>query len=115
VAEPRLERPGRTAYLGGMDKDAVIAVLRAHRTELEKLGIRHAGLFGSLARGDAGPESDIDIAIELDETRHPTIYDYVGMQQAVSELFASPTDVVDIEAMQPRMRRRVEADLVDAF
>ena len=63
----------------------------------------------------AGPESDIDIAIELDETRHPTIYDYVGMQQAVSELFASPTDVVDIEAMQPRMRRRVEADLVDAF
>jgi hypothetical protein len=37
------------------------------------------------------------------------------MQYAVSGLFGSPTDVVDIEAMQPRMRRRVEADLIDAF
>jgi predicted nucleotidyltransferase len=98
-----------------MDRDAIIAVLRSHRTELEKLGVRHAALFGSVARGEAGPTSDIDIAIELDMTRRPTVYDYVGMQQYISDLFDVPVDVVDREALKPRVRERVAADLVDAF
>ena len=51
-----------------MDKDAVIAILRAHRAELEQLGIRHAALFGSVARGTDGPSSDVDVAVLFEES-----------------------------------------------
>jgi predicted nucleotidyltransferase len=98
-----------------MDKDDVIAVLRSHRPELEKLGVRHAALFGSVARGEAGAESDIDIAIDLDMTRKPTVYDYVGMQQYIRALFDGPVDVVDREALKSGVKERVVADLVHAF
>ena len=98
-----------------MDKDTVIARLRAHRAELEQLGVRHVALFGSLARGEAGPDSDIDIAIELDMSRRPTLYDYVGMQDYIKSLFEGPVDVVDREGVKARVRERMAADLVDAF
>ena len=51
--------------MAAMDKAAMIATLRAHREGLEHAGIAHAALFGSHARGEAGPESDIDILIEF--------------------------------------------------
>jgi predicted nucleotidyltransferase len=98
-----------------MDRDAVIAVLQAHRAELQRLGVRHAALFGSVARGEAGPLSDIDIAIDLDRSRQPTVYDYVGMQQHISGLFDGPVDVVDREALKPAVRERVMVDLLHAF
>jgi predicted nucleotidyltransferase len=45
--------------------DEGIACLRAHAAELRAAGIRHLSLFGSVARGDAGPESGIDLGNRL--------------------------------------------------
>jgi len=42
-----------------MHRDEAIAVLRAHRTDLERFGIKSLALFGSVARDEAGPESDL--------------------------------------------------------
>lgn len=44
-----------------MDRDTAIAALRAHETELRQLGVQHLYLFGSTARGEARPDSDIDL------------------------------------------------------
>ena len=49
-----------------MTREDVIATLRAHEAALKKQKVVHAALFGSLARGEAGPDSDIDIMVELD-------------------------------------------------
>lgn len=98
-----------------MNKDAVIAVLRAHEAELKELGILHAGVFGSVARGEARPDSDIDIAIDIDMRRHPTLFDYVGMQRFVRTLFDEPVDVIDREGVRPDVRQNIQADLIDAF
>ena len=98
-----------------MDKDDVIATLRAHQAELEKLGVRHAALFGSVARGEAGPDSDIDIAIQLDETRLPGIYEFVGMTQQIAALFDGPVDVVERLALKPKVSADASADMIDAF
>ena len=110
-----LEIALRRGYFRDMDKDAVIDILRRHRPELERRGVRHAALFGSVARGEAGPESDIDIAIDLDVDRHPTVYDYVGMQQYIVGLLDGPVDVVDRAALKAGIRERVAADLIHAF
>ncbi len=98
-----------------MDKDTVIAVLREHRAELEALGVRHAALFGSLARGEAGPQSDIDIAVDLDEADPPGVFAYVGMTRYVAELFDRPVDVVDRASLHPAIRNNAAADLLYAF
>jgi predicted nucleotidyltransferase len=110
-----LEKHGAKPYSWRMDKDAVIAVLRSHRTELEKLGVRHVALFGSMARGDAGPNSDIDISIELDEDALPDVYAYVGLKDHVAALFPGRVDVVNRAFLRPRVRDNAAADLIYAF
>jgi predicted nucleotidyltransferase len=44
-----------------IDREQVLARLRDHAAELRRRGVPHAALFGSMARGEAGPDSDIDI------------------------------------------------------
>src|SRR5271165_6744585 len=46
--------------------DYVIATVRAHEAELRRAGVRHLSLFGSVARGEAADESDVDLLVELD-------------------------------------------------
>ena len=96
-----------------MDKDAVIAILRAHRDELEKLGVKHAGVFGSVARGEAGPQSDIDIAIDLDEERLPGVYMYVSIVRRIEGMFDAACDVIwtTVKKERPLLLAAVEAEL----
>ncbi|MDO9707777.1 nucleotidyltransferase family protein [Paracraurococcus lichenis] len=98
-----------------MDVAAVIATLRAHRPELEAMGIAHAGVFGSVARGEAGPGSDIDILVEFAPGQPGDIYAYVGVQEQVASLFPGRVDVVDRGSLRPRLRGHVLADLIHAF
>ncbi len=52
-----------------MDRDQVLAILRAHEPELRAAGVEHLRLFGSVARGEQTPESDVDVLVEMDKTR----------------------------------------------
>jgi predicted nucleotidyltransferase len=62
----------------GMDQrlNDVIQTLRSHRTELFELGVSHASIFGSVARGEARADSDIDVLVELDRRRPMGIFEY---------------------------------------
>jgi predicted nucleotidyltransferase len=98
-----------------MDKDAVIATLRAHRADLERMGVIHAALFGSVARGEAGPDSDIDIAIDLNDEMITGIWAYVGIQQHIGALLRGEVDVHDRAALKPYVREAADRDAVYAF
>lgn len=92
-----------------------LQTLRAHRPELEKIGVIHASVFGSVARGEAGSGSDLDIVVELDDSKIRSIYDFAGVWRAISDLFHASVDVVERDALRERMRKRVETDMVNAF
>lgn len=79
------------------------------------MGVVHAGIFGSLARGDAGASSDVDVFVVLDESRHLSVYDFVGIQHYLQDVLSKRVDVVEREAMKPPMRERALVDAVDAF
>ena len=98
-----------------MDKHTVIATLRAHRAELERLGVRPAALFGSVARDEAGPDSDIDIAVDLGPGAATNMFAYAGLKRQVAELFSGPVDVVYRAALKPAFRKSVDTDLIYAF
>ena len=93
-----------------------LAILRAHRAELEARGIRHAALFGSLARGEAGPDSDIDVLIDFVPGLRMGIYQYVGHQLFVSDMFDGPKiNVVGLDSLRPEVRPSVEREAIHAF
>jgi uncharacterized protein len=98
-----------------MDKDAIIATLRAHREELKRAGIAHAALFGSHARGEARADSDIDILIEFAPGRRTGVFAYAGMQIKVSDLFAGKVDVIALNSMREEVLPQVLKDAVYAF
>jgi predicted nucleotidyltransferase len=98
-----------------MNRQDAIAVLRQHADALRSKGVRHAALFGSVARGDSRPNSDIDILVEFDPSARVTIFDYVGVKDYIAALFEGPVDVIDREALKPHLRRSSVRDAVYAF
>ncbi|MFO0989886.1 MAG: nucleotidyltransferase domain-containing protein [Alphaproteobacteria bacterium] len=95
--------------------DRALSVLRMNQSRLAEMGVVHAGIFGSVARGEAGPESDLDVLVVLDDSKVVTIYDYCGVRLAISDLFGGNADVVERKALRPRLKDRIIAEVVDAF
>ena len=87
--------------------DRVIALLRTHETELRQAGIRRLSLFGSVARGDANADSDIDLVAELDPDAHIGLFRLTALERRLAEILGqkvyaslkdvpAPVDMVDI-------------------
>jgi uncharacterized protein len=93
----------------------VLTTLRKNEATLRARGIRHAALFGSVAREDAGPESDVDILIEFDPDARVTIYDYAAVKDYIGTLFKARVDVVDREALKPHLREASVRHAIYAF
>ena len=98
-----------------MNREDIIARLRANEAELRARGVAHAALFGSRARGDAGPDSDTDIMIEIDPTAHIGVYEYVGLKEYIASLFDGRVDIVNREGLKPYLRPAATADAIYAF
>ena len=99
-----------------MKLGAVIKRLQDERPELERLGAKHALIFGSLARGDATIGSDIDIAVELDVTRRIGLTEFFKIQDYLQALFSANVDVVGLPiAFRPALDEAIKRDGVAAF
>jgi uncharacterized protein len=61
---------------------------------LRAAGIRRPSLFGSVARGDAGPDSDVDLAAEVDPDAHIDLFQLIGLEQRLAALFGGPVDLL---------------------
>ena len=102
-----------------MTTDEIIAKLLEHRSEFEAAGIRHMSLFGSVARGDDGPESDIDVAISLEDRVIQSGFGYFSTMEIVKERIEDITgrsvDVLSEPVQKERLRLELERDRVVAF
>jgi predicted nucleotidyltransferase len=97
------------SHLGG-----AIATLRAHQGELLEMGVLHASIFGSTARGEATPKSDVDIAVEIDPARALGVFEFASMVSYVQSLIPR-ADVVERRALKARVRDQVDKEAVDVF
>lgn len=98
-----------------MNREQVIATLRAHEPELRHRGVLHAALFGSLARNEAQSSSDIDILIEVVPGAPIGVFEYVGITQYLDDLFPTHVDVANRDRLKPLVRPSAERDAVYAF
>ena len=92
-----------------------LETLRRSEPALRARGVRRAAVFGSVARGDSDPGSDIDIMVEIDPEAHLTVFDYAGLKDFIASLFEGPVDVVNLDSLKPYVRPAATIDAIYAF
>jgi predicted nucleotidyltransferase len=97
-----------------MDREEVISVLRAHEGEFHRFGVSHMYLFGSVARDEAGPESDVDLFFDTDNPRFSLI-ELVDVQERVNAILGVESDVMTRASLHPMLRPRIEAEALRVF
>jgi predicted nucleotidyltransferase len=98
-----------------MEPNEVIRRLRAHEAELKAMGIKRLSLFGSVARGEAGPDSDVDLAAEFDPAKRIGLFEYGGIAHRLEQLVGTRVDLVSEPIRKERFRARVDRDRVFVF
>ena len=93
-----------------MNREKVLAAIRAHNAEIKRFGVTSLALFGSVARNEAGPESDLDLVVEFD--REPSYDRYSRLKIFLEDLLSCRVDLVMATAIKPRMRPYIERDAV---
>jgi len=85
------------------------AAIRDHRDEILRLarahGARNLQLFGSVARGEERPDSDLDLLVEMEPGR--SLLDHIALKQDLEDLLGRDIDVVTEQSLHPRLRDRV--------
>jgi uncharacterized protein len=90
-----------------MNRANVISTLKRHEAELKNLGVEHLFLFGSVARNNAGNDSDVDLFFD-----HPPgrlgLYELMDVKRRAQEILGRPTDIMTRASLHPALRQHIE-------
>ncbi|MBE3145501.1 MAG: nucleotidyltransferase family protein [Planctomycetes bacterium] len=93
-----------------MGRETVLRLLKNHQLELHNLGVLRLAIFGSIARNEAHPGSDVDLLVEFDP---PITFDrYMRAKFFLEDLLQCPVDLVFPETLKDRARPYVEEELI---
>ena len=95
------------------------SIVREHRDVILAIAARHGArsirLFGSRARGDGRPDSDVDLLIDLDARREIDLFDYAGIVGEIQQVIAHPVDVARRDKLKPDVVAEALRDEIRAF
>lgn len=98
-----------------MEQSVLIDRLRQLRARLADDGVTHLSMFGSRARGDHHDHSDLDVLIEVDETRKFSLIDLVGVQHTIGDEIGIPVQATMRRSLTPNFRETITRDIVEIF
>ena len=102
-----------------MDRDTIIARLKACEAEFRQLGVESLSLFGSSARRENTGLSDVDVAVKLNRSAMPKGFRYAGRLEALrkrlEETLDCPVDLVPEPVVKTRLQEAIDRDRVVAF
>jgi len=102
----------RTGAAPGESGARYLRLLREAAPEIKRrFGVRSIGLFGSAARGEAGPDSDVDVLVEFEA---PTFDRYMDLKFHLEDLFGRPCDLVLADSLKEGVRRAALSEVVYA-
>jgi len=91
--------------------EEVKRIIREHQEEIRtRFRAEVTGLFGSVARGEGGSESDVDILVRFDEGA--SLFELVGLGDFLEEKLGCKVDIVSDRAVKPELRESIMRDLV---
>jgi len=93
-----------------MTREEIITRIRKRESDLRRLGVARLSLFGSVVRGDSGPASDVDLLVAFEGSADFDLY--ITLKFFLEDLLGKPVDLVMETALTPRIRRRVESEMI---
>lgn len=97
-----------------MHRDDAITLLRQHEAELRRLGVQRLYLFGSTARGEAGPASDVDLFFDYEKGRFG-LFDLMDVQARTTEILGRKADITTRDSLHKVLRHGIEASATQVF
>ena len=91
--------------------ERIVATLSANEVKIKSFGVRSLSLFGSSARGENTPESDLDFVVEFEKKSFDS---YMDLKLFLEELFDRPVDLVLADGIKPRLRAAILRDAIHA-
>jgi uncharacterized protein len=88
-----------------MSRNEIVKALQEHRTELQQLGIRRLGLFGSHVRDEARPDSDVDLLVDIEGVCG--LFRFSQLQRHLEGLLQKRVDLVTVNALHRALRQRI--------
>ena len=95
-----------------MRRDEAFAILKSHKQELIKFDVKSLAIFGSVARDEAGPESDVDILVEF--AKPIGLFEFVRLKIYLEKLLQRKVDLVTPDALKERMREQILKEAIRA-
>ena len=91
-----------------MRRDEAIRILSGRKPELQKrFGVKSIAIFGSTARNEAGPESDVDVLVEFDPVSEPSLMDFIDLKHYLSDTMSVQVDLVEKSSIIPELRSAI--------
>lgn len=98
-----------------MTRAEALAILRTATPELRAhFGVARLGLFGSVARDEAGPDSDVDLVAEFEKGATLSAFGLLELEERLTELLGRPARIAALSRMNKVLRASVDRDLVYA-
>ena len=92
----------------------IIQILQEHSELLEEFPIKSLSVFGSYARGEANPDSDVDILVEFHPDACVGYFAFARLQKKLSDIIQKPVDLVAPDALHKAMKKQILEDAVHA-
>ena len=96
-------------------RDTIIGKLRRLAPALKTAGVTRLYLFGSRARGDARPDSDLDVLVDTTEHGAQPAFDYFKVQHLIEDETGLTVQVSQRALLKPRVAERIADDLIEVF
>jgi hypothetical protein len=91
-----------------MRRSEILQTLAAHRDMLTRMGVKTLAIFGSVARDEASPDSDVDILVEFQGPA--TFNGYMDLKFFLEDLLGRPVDLVTRKSIRPRLKTQIERE-----
>ncbi len=98
-----------------MTREEIIAKLRSNAPALRAEGVTKLAIFGSRSRGNARPDSDLDILIDVDPDAKFSLLNLVGVEHIVTDATGLRTQAELRRSLDSRMAQRIADDIVEVF
>ncbi|MEX2219777.1 MAG: nucleotidyltransferase family protein [Phycisphaerales bacterium] len=92
--------------------DRIEPLIRGAMPDLQRdFGVSAVYVFGSVARGDDRPESDVDVLVEFAADARPTLLTLAGLHGRLTDLLGCPVDLGTVDSLRPGLRDSVRAEM----
>ncbi len=98
-----------------MDKTEIITRLRAQQDTLQKAGVEHLAIFGSRARGDHRPDSDLDVLLDIETNDKFSLLDLIGIEHVITDTTGLNANALLRRSLDQAFAQTIANELTQVF